>query len=659
MIVIESIIFIAFICLLFLTAEAGLSGVKAGLTGAARLAIHTTVGIGIYILTTYILSFLKLDFLLIPLFILYGGIGLARYRQWKIHFKKIRPGVQHLIILVVATVYAVSMYTSGYINSAGTMYLRSPHHTDALWNIALIRSLVYSFPPEHPAISGELIQGYHFLYNLFLSGFLKYLPVSILRAYFLFFPLLFSVLLVYGLYYLALRITAKTSSAIWGMLMALFGGSFAFIVPIIYGQKISWDDGFGINQPISLLVNPSIVASIVFMLYSLFIYDLYLSSRNQRYALVFMVTSGILVGLKVYAGMIFYGAFTLYAISSLIFQKKSVHLLPAVGMAVIAASVFLPFNARYGFLVYQPFWPPDRMMMGTLDFTMWELKRQTLRMLGSGLGVIKLEAVAFMVFLFGNLGTRILGLMSLKSGDFRHRFFTGQIMIWSAISFLVPLFFIQPIGAFNMIQMYWYFLVFIGLLAGIGLARLFSSRLNKNLKMLLAIILILTTLPSAYEKITQVYLSRKVPALSKDDLEFYNTLSQLGPYSETVLEIPDLPQYSPATIRAWVEATSPIIPALGNKRQFLAGEVVQFKYDDLVSIRPQQIAEIMQPQGMDYISEYTRLKMDQRARQILSEYSIKYIVVRFDRSVWFKNESWVRPVFKNNTGTVYEVVLDY
>lgn len=646
---------IAILFIIYLPIEGIASFGSFTLTGWRRILIIFVIGVAFSTLVDYTFSLFSSRYLVFPILLSFASLGIYRFTHWCKYIQKDLHG-PHQFLLLLTLLYSLSVTSSGWFIDKG-LILRGINAYDSVWNLALINELSEKIPPEHPGISGIPLKGYHVFYNLWVSTISRFTNIDVTALHFHFFAFILSTLLVYSCYYVGLRLSHKSSAALWSTFFALFGGSFSYIIPIFFHKVVSIDDAFGITQPASLLVSPSFVSSLLIILVTFILMDEYARRPNFILGIFLSTVSGVAIGFKVYAAMIVLPTLALFAIYLSVVRKRNDGFLVFFGSVALALGVFFPLNASYGFLRYQPLWPPHRVMQGSLEFTNWELKRQTLEQLGANLGLYKLEVIAFVIFLFGNLGTRIIGLLGITKQSFLS---VSPILIffWLAIgiSFFIPMFFIQPIGAFNMIQLFWYFLVFVGILAGFGIYE-FLSRFSKYTRYVLATVIIIFTVPSALEKlIAFAPLPTSQVSITTGEMKLYNILNRLGTYHDTVLVIPALPTYTKEELTRWFWRSSPPkIGAFAHKRTFLTNEGVQFPYEEWIQPRIELLALFMDPQGKLELSE-EELFLARNSLQVLkNSYRIRFILSELPQA-WFANEPRVTEIRQSVGLTLYEVL---
>lgn len=551
-------------------------------------------------------------------------------------------GYEHIYILVLALIFALPMIRSGWITSEG-LVLVGVNSTDGLWNLSLIEELKHHFPPQHPGFALQPIRGYHFLYHLLLAVITKVTLIPVRILYFQIFPVLTAYLWGLGVYKVVYEWFKNKSAALFSVFFSFFGGSFAFVW-FLFGRSVDIDNVFGMSQPFnSTMVNPAFASSVAIIIWSFYFLLKYEKTKLKRWGVLLAITSGLSVGFKAYAGMILMGAFLVVTLKELILEKDK-RLLPYLLLALaISLVVFLPFNAQYGFLVWYAFWPLKRMFHGPLNFTKYDELWDQYEYYKNFYGLFKLYILGLALFIFGNLGTRVVAFVSLwkkiKSG-----FLSSGTVFYLAmigVSTVIPMFFIQPIGVFNMIQMYWYFLFLMAVLAGPGVVIISQKITNKFLRWAFYIFIIMLTLPSNLVGINN-YLLSSTSVISKDKMELVTYLSDYGSYDSTVMVLPSEETNTVAELDSWFWSSigDLVIPAFGEKRLYIANEVVQFPYE-------------LKDERLDIIAQIMDLKTN--SYDLLVQEQIKLIVTKDDVS-WLDSWDKTELLFENSSSKVYRLI---
>lgn len=648
---IELLLFIfTLVWFIYLPSEGLFSFTKFAYRGWKRLSLGLTTGIVLIIFVTYCLATIGLRDLVPVILSGLSVFALVHWRKWSKLLKE-EWKIPHVPLLFFAFLFSLFVVTSGWVTSGG-MLMRSVNGQDGIWNIALARELKESFPPQHPSLAGIPLKGYHIFYNLWLAQISRMVPISLTHLHYHFAASLMALLFVYGIYALCSGLTKNKANALWGTFFAVFGGSFSFILPFVYNRTLSFDDAFGITQPFSLLLSPTVTLSIVVLIWLFLLLSDLIRKKNVLLVILVVLFAGVSVGIKVYAGIIAMGVLVIVSGFYALFRRRWIMFFVTFLSGIVSAFVFFPLNASYGFLIYQFLWPAHRLMEGTLNFTNWDLKRQTLTAMGSNRGLLKLEIQAMVYFLLGNIGTRIIGFFGFIPFPKNISLLAWILVISLGISFTVPMFFIQPIGVFNMIQFFWYFMVFVGVFCGIGIGKILS-KINRTFAIIFAVFIIVFTLPSAGWRLYFLLTGAYTP-ISSDQLLLYQQLGTRGSYNDVILELPKLLTYSEKEFTNWGSYLSlPYIPAFGNKRIFFGGEVVQFRYEELWRDRLPLLEALMAPQNSQ--RPITRTNAYLALTDLYNNYHVRYILTQ-NQPVWFATDPHFQKILHNSFGEVYRIV---
>jgi hypothetical protein len=381
---------------------------------------------------------------------------------------KIKLNLQTILVLLVFTIgiagqLAVISPSGRIVN--GDLLFWSSHGHDGMWHIALMEEFKKGFPFQNPVFAGEKLVNYHFFSDIAPAIISKYWPASDIKLdldlYFRVFPLIYSFFLGVSAYYLTKRITKKISASIWAVIFTYFAGSFGYIIG--KGESVFWA-----TQIQSASGNPpQIVSDFLVLTFLYYIYD-YIKNRGRLSLLFSILILGTLAEFKVYAAIVLMGATLLTGLWQI--------LIPG---GLLAAALYLPNSSgATSFLIFQPWWYIRTMIVepSRLNWLDEELKRQTYVAEHNWKRVISIEVVGFLIFFFGNLGMRLIGLWDFtKSGlTILKDKFNRLIVSTIVISIVLPLLFLQKGVASNTGQFLQYFILLFGILAGISTARLIS-----------------------------------------------------------------------------------------------------------------------------------------------------------------------------------------
>lgn len=476
------------------------------------------VGFAALTFISYLLIIFNILDLFIPFLIL---TTIILVKPFKKTFKqiKIKPDKKSIIILLVfiigITGQLLIISPSGIFQN-GNLVFWSAHGHDGPWHIALMEEIKKGWPFQNPIFSGEKLINYHYFSDILPAVVSKYLPISNLDLYFRVFPFFYSLFLGASAYFLTKKITNNFQASIWATIFTYFAGSFGFIVTYLKNKTLGGESIFWATQPQSSSGNPPqivsnfLVLSAIYFLFSL-IQEKNKNNRKKIFLVCFLLF-GTLASFKIYAGLIMLAALGVTATWQFIKEKKF-QLIILTGISGILTTLlyFTNTSESSSFLIFEPWWYIRTMIVepSRLNLLDWELRRQTYIYEHNWKRVIFLEGVGFLIFFFGNLGTRLLGLWDfLKS----HIFFKVAIIL----SLVFPLLFLQKAVATNTSQFLQYFVLLFGILAGIT-----TSKIVSKIKILTPVIILLM-IPTQIGLINEFYSRPAFAKISSHEIEALN-----------------------------------------------------------------------------------------------------------------------------------------
>jgi len=483
-----------------------------------------------------------------------------------------------LVILLFLGIVAqgLTMVRSGLVYNFGMGFWGANGH-DGIWHLALTNQVLRSFPPPHPTLAGFQLTNYHYFYDLFLALVSQLTLIPSTTLYFQIFP----IFLAAGLGILSFLVgyywRRDFWTGFWLVFFNYFAGSFGYLVTLWRHQQLGGESLFWSMQSASTLVNPPFALSLVVILGGMLLL-LRLKKWHFWQILGIGFLLGILVNIKAYAGVVGLTALGIFSLAKLIKGERIY--LAIFGLALVVTGViFLPLNQKAGSLfIFQPFWfihsmieSADRLYLPRLALARYFLVEK-----GIGPRLIAIEAIGLLLFLFGNLGTRVIGgwdlaekIISKKTDEFDY------FLIGGMISGLVPpLLFVQKGTAWNTIQFFYYFLFFANFYAAATVARLISQR-RVFLKWGLVFLIGLMTIPTSLATVKDSLGWPPPTAISNSEIEGLKFLKNKKegivltyPYNE--FEKNRYPT-TPIPLRAY-ESTA-YVSALTGKQTFLEDQM--------------------------------------------------------------------------------------
>lgn len=618
-----------------------------------KFTLYTVFGLVIFTLTAYILSAINLRFL-IWIFPILGIWNLFIYRnklkalQFKINHKII-----FILVLVIGVIGMVAVNAPSGLPYQEGIYFYSSHGHDGIWHIALMEKMKSSvFPFQNPELANQRLQNYHFFVDLLMSEFSRLFNFSSLDIYFRFMPTVFAILLGLGSF-IFVRIWSKSELAgIWAMIFTYFAGSFGYLLYVPTHNSLGGEAIFWVSQTQSVLGNPPHASAFIILSVFLFTFFKYYSTRKLVYFLLCAILGGSVIEFKVYAGVLILGGLLVIGFYELIIKKAYQIILLFLLTFTISFIIYFPNSANsQDFLIWQPWWfirtmvvAPDR--LNWLDL---ELRRQTYIAESNWKRVIQVEATAFFIFLFGNLGMRFLGFWTvfkhLKVNIFSNSFNLFFLIITTA-SFFIPVFFLQKGVVWNAIQFNQYFLLLSGYYAAIAVFNLTNIFKAKVLKIIVSLVIIVLAIPTQIGLLWQFYSNIPLSKISFEEIDALNFLKSkekgivltapFNQYEKDKYKNPPIPIY------AWYDTG--YVPAFSNKQTLLSDE-------EQVSIMGYDMNRLLQDRTEAFqSSDY------QKMNDFLKKYKIDYIYLAWEQKIVADNKLLnIDLIFDNKDARVYKV----
>lgn len=555
-----------------------------------------------------------------------------------------------LFIIAGCLFQSLTMFRSGQMYDFGIGYW-GPTARDGVWHQALIGQLVRSIPPQNPGFSTTLLVNYHYFYDLLVAEVTILTKIPVVDLVYRLFPIFFSFLFGIGTYHLVKTFSKSRYVTIFGLYFAYFSSSFGWIVEYLREKHFGGESSFWMNQPVSMNLNPPFAISMVLVIAATLLFLAYRNSKSLKVGLPLILISGVLVEFKVYAGLIIIGTLILISLEAALIKKDFSYLKVSLPVLLIASLLFFPQSSGVlGFMEFKPFWFVNSAIAASDRVGWLKLAQatQAYSATGNWFKFILAELLAFAIFVIGNLGTRILGivfaLFLLRKTFLRLNKYC--FIFWlSFISFIIPLFFIQKGNPWNTIQFGYYFLYFAALFTGVYLANLYE-KWEKKFYVVIIFLLLLITPVSSYTTFTFAYTNEPPARLTKGEDQ---ALSFLKEQKDGIVLTPafnqGLRQLYKNPFPLAVYDTTSYVSAFSGKVVFLEDEIQQ---------------GIL---GNDYSKRAAETQMffgqinTTWAKQFLKDNKISYVYLPkiFNFSLGFNN-GVVKKIFENSDALLYEVM---
>lgn len=477
-----------------------------------------------------------------------------------------------VLILISTFFFSLTMFRSGIKYQFGLGFW-GPNGHDAIWHLSLINQLKQQVPPKNPIFSGELLSNYHWGFDFLVATISNITKINPSFLYFQIFPIIFSILIGFLSYKLAFLVTKNKNTSIFFVFLNYFAGSFGWIYTLIKQGQISGESLFWSMQSVSTLLNPPYALSIIILLIGLILWQKYHSKNSIKTAILIGLIFGVLSGIKIYSGILIGLALSLYWFLNIFKSKKifgfNFFICLSTGLTSILILSLLGVLKGGQLLEFKPFWFVNSMIESIDKFYWPKLASFRFNQTNFAISLI-IEFGLLFIFLIGNLGIRCLGFFNIFSKVIKNKIenFDRLIFFLLFFAFIIPLFFIQKGTAWNTIQFFYYFLLFINFYLAQFLSNIWSK--NKFIVLVLLLTSSLTTIGTLKD-----YLGNPPPSsLPNKEIEALNFLKNQKdgfvltyPYDKYVKNklITPIPLYA-------YETTS-YVSAFSNKQTFLEDEM--------------------------------------------------------------------------------------
>ncbi len=430
--------------------------VKKQLEDQEIITLSLALSIVLFVLSSIIFALLNIRFLMLPFLILLNLFIIlknksATFSPWKIFIKnKILLG---LIVLGILTQGFIN-FPSGYLYQDGLYFWSSQGH-DGLWHVSAMESIKKSVPPDNPGFAGEKIYNYHYLVDVLMGEFGRIFPFfSSLDLYFRFFPVIFSLLIGMSVFAFVSRWQNNMRIGYLAIFFTYFVGSFGYIVTFLRtGNIFGGETVFWAAQQNTLIGNPPHAISHGLLGAFFLAFLIYLKERKFIWASACFLIGSTLAGFKVSGGFVMLMGLAAATLVDFINQRRFSILVLSflLGLSNLLTFRFMTSNGS-SFLMFLPWWFVRTMVVDKLGWVDLELRRQHYLSKGTWnatLRVVELETIAFGIFVAGNLGMRILGMIELirryilSKGRFLKEPIEIMLIVTMLTGLIMPMLFVQ------------------------------------------------------------------------------------------------------------------------------------------------------------------------------------------------------------------------
>lgn len=600
-------------------------------------------------------------------------------------YKKIsKPRVDVLSFILIAVIILgslfqlISVLKSGLIFEYG-MGFWGPNGHDGVWHISLVNELIKGVPPQNPILSGTKLENYHYFYDLMVAVTSVITSLNVTDLIFRFFSFFISISLGWGTYCLIREIYSNYKNereikyiSIFALFFVYFAGSFGWIADYIRKGAFEGESAFWINQSVSFNLNPPFAISLVLMVATFILLSRWLKDKSFTLALILGAVIGSLLEFKAYSAILIFLSFGLMFVFRFFvpFSLKNFKLVTpfVIGMFISGLLLLPSYNisksssdSLLSIFIFSPFWFIHSMVEASDRVPIQRLYLARIAGLENKDWVkfIGAETIGLLLFIAGNLGIRIIGLLALiKSRKYLKDPMFLFLMFLTLTSFLIPILFIQKGTPWNTIQFSYYGLYLISIFSGVFLSFIYLKWPKWLGLPIVAILLLLTPVNSVTTALSYNYPlpHAYIPAGEIEGLNFLKSEDNQGvvltyPYDKGVKRRIKEPY------PLYAYETSAYVSALSQKRVYVEDEIQQsiLQLDDN-AINDVSISSIAYKNRLVQVKDFFKGRDKEWSMRFLKENKIRYIYLPSAFRVTLDQEQIdVEKVFSNKEVDIFEV----
>lgn len=557
------------------------------------IALSCALGVVFFVLLAVFLGLVNLRGLMLPVLIISDIVLVFKFKQKLLIPFRVFAKYKFLLFLIITGILIQGMINipSGYLYQDGLNFWSSQGH-DGLWHVASMEEISKTFPPQNPGFSGESLYNYHYLVDVLMGEFFRIFPFfSSLDLYFRFFPVLFSFMIGISVFSFAVKWQNNHKIGYLALFFIYLVGSFGYIPNYLRGGGILGGETiFWAAQQNTILGNPP--HAISHALFPAFLLSIlyFFKYRSKDFFFITFLIGCILAGFKVSGGLVLLIGVGCAGLIDIIFNRRFSTFLLAffLGLSNFITIQSMTRGAS-SFLMFLPWWFVRTTIVDRLGWMNLEFQREhylAQHTWHAYLRVVQVEAIAFFIFLFGNMGMRILGFFEIiKRFVFeRKEAFKNPIdvlLLGAAFTgFIIPMLFVQRGLIYNNIQFMQYFLLIAGFYGAITVYKLLVFVRKRIFQVVIMTFIIILSVPTVIGNLAEFYGPGRGPlaVISHSELQALKYLKDHSAPTDAILNVPfnkylqDRFKTQPKPIYAWYD--TPYISALTNRRSYLASEHV-------------------------------------------------------------------------------------
>lgn len=496
---------------------------------------------------------------------------------------------------------------------------------DTLWHLSLIAESSHFWPLHYPGLPDTILFNYHYFSDFAWGMLSKITGLSNLTIYFRVAPIVSLVLAFIGIYKLAASLSTDKIAPYLSVIISVFSGSAAFLIPIFTGVQGAWyPSSFGPDHFLDQSTNIHTIFGYVGLVWGLYFLNLFFKTKQLKYQLLGGVIIGLLFSIKSFFFIpLFLGMATAFGIVAL--RNRKLFLLPIVISGIVAAIGWSVISNRSSTppLVFAPGWLSLKVIEEPNRFPVndWLLRLQVYSESNNWLRIIQIYLQATLIVIIGGAWLTLWGgAWIIEKSKYNHeiRWVMGVTVIFS---FILPFLIVPNPDNFNTVQFFQPGLIILNMCLGLWLAKR---------RWYWTVLLIVLLTPTTLKDLTSPTRNSSL-VIDFPEVQALTYLRENTPLNAVVLA---QPQSNTFLLK---------VPAIAERRAFASGE----KSADLVGIdflTPKTQQENILGHALPLPKKVTHLLLEKDFSQLIDWINDKQVRLVFENSdyIIFANENTVR-----------------
>lgn len=511
---------------------------------------------------------------------------------------------------------------------------------DNIWYASITKSIIESFPPQYPGITGQTLHNYHYWSNLIIADIVRIFHVDQFLIQFRYSGVLLSASLGLVLIALSGQLLASAVFTRWVLLFFYFGGDMIYLISLLQ-QRIFGFPGSSLEDGVRFLSNPPRSYAVVLALSWITLFSLWRGRLDWKKILVLSLIIAATVGLKIYLAFFLLTGLAAVVIYDLFHRRRESLVLIAVSL-LISALVYLPVNSQAGGLYFTGFWRFEN-FISQPDFSLirLDMARAIFAADNKVFKALFYDLLFMSIYTICIFGTKLVGVLPIlapKNGLplFMHIFLVSSL----SVHFIIGAFFQQSTGGSNTFNFHVNVYLFLSFYAALAMTRL-GDILSKRraLYSVISLAVILLTVPRAiFEMNAHIQRVRDLYAIVP------NSVQQIVDY------LKNTPESTIIAVRSGniaPDQNGPYMYLFTGKHQYLSAPVLLTQFGADTFDRERNLTAITGggfPNGI---------------RKILKHEKIDYLVLDTARAIQAtKSSYWLVPVVQTEPVTLMKIDLE-